>query len=78
GKRIVAASAGNLKKVSLELGGKSPNIVFADADIDSAVGGVIQGFTLNSGQACEAGTRVYVHESIYDKFNAALAEQVKA
>lgn len=78
GKKIVTASASNLKKVSLELGGKSPNIVFADADIASAVAGVIQGFTLNSGQACEAGTRVYVHESIYEEFNAALAEQVRS
>lgn len=78
GKKIVAASSGNLKKVSLELGGKSPNIVFEDADIDSAVAGVLQGFTLNSGQACEAGTRVFVHESIYDDFNNALADQVRA
>ncbi|MDI2036277.1 aldehyde dehydrogenase family protein [Paenarthrobacter nitroguajacolicus] len=78
GKKIVGAAQGNLKKVSLELGGKSPNIVFADADIPSAVAGTIQGFTLNSGQACEAGTRVYVHKDIYDEFNAALAEQVRA
>ncbi|MDN6159072.1 MAG: aldehyde dehydrogenase family protein, partial [Brevibacterium sp.] len=77
GKKIVNAASGNLKKVSLELGGKSPNIVFEDADIPSAVGGVLQGFTLNSGQACEAGTRVYVHEKIYDEFNQALAEQVR-
>ena len=78
GKKIVNSASGNLKKVSLELGGKSPNIVFEDADIPSAVGGVLQGFTLNSGQACEAGTRVYVHEKIYDEFNQALAEQVRA
>ncbi|MDN6747842.1 MAG: aldehyde dehydrogenase family protein, partial [Brevibacterium sp.] len=78
GKKIVNAASGNLKKVSLELGGKSPNIVFEDADIPSAVGGVLQGFTLNSGQACEAGTRVYVHEKIYAEFNQALAEQVRA
>lgn len=77
GKQIVESAKGNLKKVSLELGGKSPNIVFADADIPSAVAGALQGFTLNSGQACEAGTRVYVHEDIYDEFNAALVEAVK-
>lgn len=77
GKKIVESAKGNLKKVSLELGGKSPNIVFADADIPSAVAGALQGFTLNSGQACEAGTRVYVHEDIYDEFNAALAEAVE-
>lgn len=76
GKKIVESAKGNLKKVSLELGGKSPNIVFADADIPSAVAGALQGFTLNSGQACEAGTRVYVHEDIYDEFNAALVEAV--
>src|SRR5699024_8834576 len=78
GKKIVESAKGNLKNDSLELGGKSPNIVFADADIPSAVAGAIQGFTLNSGQACEAGTRIYVHEDIYEEFNAALAEQIKA
>lgn len=78
GKKIVESAKGNLKKVSLELGGKSPNIIFADADIPSAVAGTLQGFTLNSGQACEAGTRVYVHEDIYDEFNAALAEAVNS
>ncbi|NWN87686.1 MAG: aldehyde dehydrogenase family protein [Micrococcaceae bacterium] len=76
GKKIVESAKGNLKKVSLELGGKSPNIVFDDADIPSAVAGALQGFTLNSGQACEAGTRVYVHDDIYDEFNSALAEAV--
>lgn len=77
GKKIVESAKGNLKTVSLELGGKSPNIVFADADIPSAVAGALQGFTLNSGQACEAGTRVYVHQDIYEEFNAALAEAVE-
>ena len=77
GKKIVESAKDNLKKVSLELGGKSPNIVFEDADIDSAVAGALQGFTLNSGQACEAGTRIYVHEDIYDEFNAALAKAVE-
>lgn len=76
GKLIVDAAKGNLKKVSLELGGKSPNIVFADADIPAAVAGTIIGFTFNSGQACESGTRVYVHSDIYDEFTTALAEAV--
>ncbi|WP_434967737.1 aldehyde dehydrogenase family protein [Janibacter indicus] len=76
GKLIVDAARGNLKKVSLELGGKSPNIVFADADIPSAVAGTIMGFTFNSGQACEAGTRVYVHADIFDEFTTALGEAV--
>ena len=77
GKKIVESAKDNLKKVSLELGGKSPNIVFEDADIPSAVAGALQGFTLNSGQACEAGTRVFVHKDIYDEFNEALADAVK-
>ncbi|WP_235739023.1 aldehyde dehydrogenase family protein [Nocardioides alcanivorans] len=76
GKLIVEAARGNLKKVSLELGGKSPNIIFADADIPAAVAGTIMGFTFNSGQACEAGTRVYVHADVYDEFSQALAEAV--
>lgn len=76
GKLIVDAARGNLKKVSLELGGKSPHIIFADADIPAAVAGTIMGFTFNSGQACEAGTRVYVHADIFDEFTGALAEAV--
>lgn len=76
GKLIVDAAKGNLKKVSLELGGKSPNIVFADADIPTAIAGTIQGFTFNSGQACESGTRLFVHADIYDEFTKALAEEV--
>ncbi|WP_068396696.1 aldehyde dehydrogenase family protein [Kribbia dieselivorans] len=74
GKLIVDAAQGNLKKVSLELGGKSPNIVFADADIPAAVAGSLMGFTFNSGQACESGTRIFVHEDIYDAFSQALAD----
>ena len=74
GKLIVDAAQGNLKKVSLELGGKSPNIVFADADIPAAVAGSLMGFTFNSGQACESGTRIFVHEDIYDAFSKALAD----
>ena len=77
GKKIVGAAAENLKKVSLELGGKSPNIVFADANIDAAVDGALMGFTLNSGQACESGTRVFVHADVYDRFNEALAAKMR-
>lgn len=76
GKLIAQAASGNLKKVSLELGGKSANIVFDDADIPAAVAGAIQGFVFNSGQACEAGTRLFVHEKIYDEFNKQLADAV--
>ncbi|MFT3975777.1 MAG: aldehyde dehydrogenase family protein [Sphingomonas bacterium] len=67
GKRILQASAGNLKRVTLELGGKSPNIIFPDADIDRAIDAAVNGFTRNSGQICSSGTRLFVHESIHDE-----------
>jgi aldehyde dehydrogenase (NAD+) len=63
-----AAAASNLKKVTLELGGKSPNIVFNDADIEEAINWVNFGIYYNHGQCCCAGTRIYVQEGIYDKF----------
>jgi aldehyde dehydrogenase (NAD+) len=63
-----AAAKSNLKPVTLELGGKSPNIVFADADLDAAVQGAHTGLFANQGQSCCAGSRVFVEESIYDKF----------
>jgi len=69
GRQIMKAAAGsNLKKVTLELGGKSPNIVFEDADIDNAISWVNFGIFFNHGQCCCAGSRIYVQESIYDKF----------
>jgi len=68
GRKIVEASAGNLKKVQLELGGKGPNIIFADADIPAAVGGSAFAIFHNQGQACIAGSRLIVHESIKDQF----------
>jgi len=69
GRQILKAAAGsNLKKVTLELGGKSPNIVFDDADIDNAISWVNFGIFFNHGQCCCAGSRVYVQEGIYDKF----------
>jgi len=69
GRAIQEAAAGsNLKRVSLELGGKSPNIIFADADLDAAVQGAYAGAFSNQGQVCCAGTRVFVERSIYDKF----------
>ena len=67
GRRVVEASAGNLKKVQLELGGKGPNIVFADADIAAAVGGSAFAIFHNQGQACIAGSRLIVHESVADE-----------
>ncbi|WP_175817257.1 aldehyde dehydrogenase family protein [Burkholderia diffusa] len=67
-KRIVNASTSNLKRLQLELGGKSPDIVFADADLDIAVPGAAMGVFGNSGQVCVAGTRLFVQRSIQDEF----------
>jgi acyl-CoA reductase-like NAD-dependent aldehyde dehydrogenase len=68
GRKIVQASAGNLKRVQLELGGKGANIVFADANVDAAVGGSAFAIFHNQGQACIAGSRLVLHESIADEF----------
>jgi phenylacetaldehyde dehydrogenase len=67
GKLIVQAATGNLKKVSLELGGKSPAIVFPDANIDQAIAGTASAIFFNHGQCCCAGSRLYVHETIFDQ-----------
>lgn len=74
GKKIVDAAKGNLKKVSLELGGKSANVVFADADFDLAVEGSLNAWLFNHGQCCVAGTRLYVEDRIFDDFTGAVAE----
>jgi aldehyde dehydrogenase (NAD+) len=63
-----AAAKSNLKRISLELGGKSPNIIFADTDLDEAVEGAHLGLFVNQGQSCCAGSRVFVEETIYDEF----------
>lgn len=76
GREIVKASTGNLKRVSLELGGKAPNIVFADADIDAAVKGAITGIFFNQGQVCCAGSRLFLESSIHDQFMSKLTERV--
>src|ERR1700733_1169527 len=68
GQSIVKASAGNLKRVSLELGGKTPDIVFADADLEGAIPGAGMAVFANSGQICSAGTRLFVERRIYDEF----------
>jgi acyl-CoA reductase-like NAD-dependent aldehyde dehydrogenase len=68
GRGIVRASAGNLKKLQLELGGKGPNLVFEDADLDAAVAGSAFAIFHNQGQACIAGSRLLLHESIADRF----------
>lgn len=68
GRHIYAAAARDLKRVTLELGGKSPNIVFADADLDNAANGVISGIFAAGGQTCIAGSRLLVQESVHDEF----------
>ncbi|MFI1337345.1 aldehyde dehydrogenase family protein [Streptomyces sp. NPDC020845] len=78
GRAIVRASAGNLKRVSLELGGKAPSIVLPDADLDAAVAGCLRGSLLNSGQVCAAYTRFLVHRSLADEFAERCAKAVSA
>ncbi|HTW87102.1 MAG TPA: aldehyde dehydrogenase family protein [Candidatus Binataceae bacterium] len=73
GKLILAASAGNLKRVSLELGGKSPNVIFSDANMGAAVPTAMMGFCANSGQICSAGTRIFVQRDCYEEFADRLA-----
>ena len=77
GKLIVQAAAGNLKKVSLELGGKSPNIVFDDADMRSTVSGAASAIFFNHGQCCCAGSRLYVEKDMFDQVVEGVAEQAK-
>ncbi len=77
GKLIVHAAAGNLKKVTLELGGKSPNVVFKDADLDAAIPGAAGAIFFNHGQCCCAGSRLYVEKSVYDRVVEGVAEQAK-
>jgi phenylacetaldehyde dehydrogenase len=80
GKLIVHAATGNLKKVSLELGGKSPNVVFKDADLDTAIAGAASAIFFNQGQCCCAGSRLYVERPVFDKVVegvAAQAEKIK-
>lgn len=76
GREIMATASGTLKRVHLELGGKAPFIVFADADHDAAIQGAVVGGFVNSGQDCTAATRVFVHRSIYDDFVGRLTEEV--
>ena len=70
-------AAGNLKRVTLELGGKSPNIVFPDADFSKAVPGALLGIFFNQGQVCCAGSRLYVQEKIYDDFLSQITDYAK-
>ena len=73
GKSLVQASAGNLKRVTLELGGKSPCVVFDDADMDVAIPGAAMAITINCGQACFAGSRLFVQKKSFDKVLSGIA-----
>ncbi len=75
GRLIVQAAAGNLKKVSLELGGKSPNVVLADADPEAAIAGAANAIFFNHGQCCCAGSRLYVERPLFDRVVAGVSEQ---
>lgn len=78
GQLIVQAAAGNLKKVTLELGGKSPNIVFSDADPEVAVAGAANSIFFNHGQCCSAGSRLYVQEDTFDEVVAGVADVARS
>jgi acyl-CoA reductase-like NAD-dependent aldehyde dehydrogenase len=77
GRQIMKAAAENITRVSLELGGKSPNIIFADVEVSRAVNGIVSGVFAASGQSCMAGSRVLVQDSIYDEVAAALVARVR-
>lgn len=77
GKAIVESALGNLKKVTLELGGKSPNIIMADADLDKAIPGAAMSVFYNTGQTCTAATRLYVQDEIHDEVIERMAEFAK-
>jgi betaine-aldehyde dehydrogenase len=77
GRHILRSAADTLKRVTLELGGKSPNIVFADADFEAAVDGALFGCFVNQGEVCSAGSRVLVQREIYDDFVEAVAEKAR-
>jgi phenylacetaldehyde dehydrogenase len=78
GKLIVQAAAGNLKKVSLELGGKSSNVVYADADLETAITGAANGIFFNHGQCCNSGSRLYVQRQIFDDLVGRVADVAKS
>ncbi len=77
GRMIVHAAAGNLKRVSLELGGKSPNVVFQDADMDVAIPGAASAIFFNHGQCCCAGSRLYIEKEVFDRVVDGIAEKAK-
>ena len=78
GKAIARSAADTLKRVTLELGGKSPNIFFADADFENAIDGALFGVFINQGEVCSAGSRILVHKPIYRKFVEAMTEKARS
>ena len=77
GRQIGATAGQALKRVTLELGGKSPNIVLPDADLDAAIKGAFQAIYFNSGQACNAGSRLFVHATQFEEVVGALADRAR-
>jgi len=77
GRLILKAAAGNLKRLTLELGGKSPNVIFADADIDAAIAGAAHSIFFNHGECCTAGSRLYVERPAYERVVAGLVEKAR-
>ncbi len=77
GQEVMRLAADTTKKLTLELGGKSPNIVFADCDLDSAIGGTMSAIFMNQGQMCTAGSRLLLEDQIYDEFMGKLIEKTK-
>lgn len=78
GQRLMREASATVKKISLELGGKSPNIVFADADLEASVGGTMSAIFMNQGQMCTAGSRLFLEDSIYDLFLKKLVSKTQA
>lgn len=78
GRSVIQASAGNLKRLALELGSKAPNIIFADADLDTAIPGAFRAGFGNTGQSCVAGARLFVHASIFDRVVERLVDMTKS
>src|SRR4029079_4175986 len=76
GRKILTGAASNIKKISLELGGKNPNLVFADADFEAAVDGALFAAFANQGEVCSAGSRLLVERSIHDRFVEAMLAKI--
>src|ERR1039458_3967315 len=77
GRLVVQAAAGNLKKVTLELGGKSPQVLYKDADMDVAIPGAANGIFFNQGQCCNAGSRLYIERDVYDEVVQGVSDEAK-